>query len=123
MAIGSIAKLWLTSTTTITTTTTPAAERLLAIREDIADWLNTIMGLSISEDTLMHTLANGVLVCELAEVRSWRCFLLFWCAWGLFATGHAHPLLLLSSSSCSSSSSSSFSSSSSSSFFFFFVDD
>lgn len=43
-------------------------ERLLAIREDIAEWLNTIMGLDLSEQGLMARLADGIVVCELAQL-------------------------------------------------------
>jgi hypothetical protein len=41
-------------------------ERMLAIREDVAEWLNSLLGLSVTEAQLFDELATGVHVCELA---------------------------------------------------------
>ena len=43
-------------------------ERIMAIREDISEWFNTLFTLSLSEQNVMAQLATGILVCELAQL-------------------------------------------------------
>ncbi|XP_054626364.1 growth arrest-specific protein 2 [Dunckerocampus dactyliophorus] len=40
---------------------------LLPLKEDLALWLNTIMGVDLTADNLMDRLDNGVLLCEMAQ--------------------------------------------------------
>eukprot|EP00042_Codosiga_hollandica_P046975 m.503040 g.503040 ORF g.503040 m.503040 type:complete len:210 (+) comp57341_c0_seq39:78-707(+) len=44
------------------------AERLLAYREDLAEWLANVFGIQCTEATLMQDIGTGVLLCRLAKL-------------------------------------------------------
>lgn len=41
------------------------AERLRAYREDLAEWFSNLFQINITEDTLLSSIENGVLLCRL----------------------------------------------------------